>query len=170
MKYISNNITEAVKEIAAKYPNTVFCGSFGLALNNMLHREVMDLDIITEFNHYREGNFFDDDRINNESHSNKFMVGDDTVECFNIELNKVKVDVMYNNNTKPDYTIMGFEGIYINVEEPFSAINTKLKYLTNYKSIKSFVKHLKDLLYLNIPNNRILNAIEDCKIFDNDEL
>lgn len=169
MKYISNNIIETVKEIAAKYPKTVFCGSFGLVLNGLLHREVIDLDVITEINYYGEGGFFDDNRIHPKSNSHTFMINDDKVECFNIELYKVKVDVLFSHNTKPDYNVMKFDNVFIKVEKPISAIIAKLGYLKNDRSIKSFIKHLKDLLYMGVTNKDILIALDDCKILDNNE-
>lgn len=168
MKYINDNIVGAVKMIAAVHPETVFCGSLGLVINGKLERNVKDIDVITDEDHYRENNFFPHDRAkviyhpNDEKPSHHFLVGKDTVSCFKLNLNGVKVDVLYNEKIKPEYTIVDFDGMKIRVENPESAIKVKKLYVTNDKAITGVMKHLKDLILMDVDKDELIEIIDKC--------
>lgn len=157
---IPNKIVVAVKMIAVIYPDVVFCGSLGLVLNGLIDRTINDLDILTPDNWYNDNKFFPDERINQQSTSHKFMVGKDEVSCFSLRLNNVKVDVLYNESKKPEYIVIDFDGIKINVETPESAIDVKKKYILADKSEISIIKHLKDLILLGVDRKELIELID----------
>lgn len=162
---MNSKIISVVKQIAEDYPDTIFCDSFGLVLNGLLQRYVNDLDILTVEDHYGVGNFYEEYHMyalryeNKNSH--KFMVGKDQVLCFPLNFpNGIKVDVLYNENTKPKYREIDFHGTKIKIENPESAIDTKLKYIENDKNTESVLKHLKDLIFMGVENDKLNNALK----------
>lgn len=167
--YISEEILLVVKKIAEKFPDTVFCGSFGLVINEKLKRDVVDLDILVDRDYYSQSGFFDEFRVSNVSNvgmfSEKFMVGKNEVKSFRLFFpifdKNVKVDVLYNKEFNPNYKLVDIDqNLTIKVETPESAIKAKLGYIINDKSQKSFLKHLKDLIYMEVDKNLIINAID----------
>ena len=164
-KYISEELILVIKKIASEYPEVVFCGSLGLVLNDKLHREVKDIDILVNNNYWKNGDFFNELRTSDISESHKFMVGKDIVLSFKLEFpifdKKVKVDVLYNEKNKPKYNKFVLDNLGIKVEEPESAINAKLKYIEHDLSHDSILKHLKDLIYLEVDKNLIIKAIDN---------
>ena len=165
-KYISEELILVIKKIASEYPEVVFCGSLGLVLNDKLHREVKDIDILVNENYYQNGNFFNEIRVGNLSDSHKFMVGKDEVLSFKLKFpifdKKVSVDVLYNATSDPiKYSLINLHDLGIKVEKPESAINAKLKYIEHDLSHDSILKHLKDLIYLEVDKNLIIKAIDN---------
>ncbi len=151
---------DTVCMIAHRHPETVFCGSFGLVLNGLLDRKVNDLDVITSENYWKWGGFFPDERRENHEGSQKFMVGKDTVLSFKVHLNGIKVDVLYNEGSKPEYTTADFGMMSIRVETPGSAIRAKKLYIVNDRSNESVVKHLKDLIYMGTDRGMLIDLID----------
>jgi len=173
MEYISEEIKLVIKKIATDYPDVVFCGSLGLVLNDKLHREVKDIDVLVTVNYHLEGGFYNSFRIGNST-SHKFMVGKDEVLCFKLEFpildKKIGIDVLYNKNVKPEFKIFDFFETKINVETPESAIKAKLLYIQNDNSIISVGKHLKDLIYLEVDKHKIIEAINNSNVFNEIDL
>jgi len=164
-KYISEEMGLVIKKIANEYPDVVFCGSLGLVLNDKLDREVKDIDILVKKNYYQKGKFYNNIRIGSESDSHKFMVGKDEVLSFKLEFpifdKKIKVDVLYNKNVKPQFELIFFDDVRICVEKPEAAINAKIKYIEHDISHDSILKHLKDLIYLEVDKNVIIKSIDN---------
>ena len=128
MKYynFTKNYQKAVKKIAKENPDTIFCGSFALALNNKTYRIPDDLDIITIKNYFQWGNFYTKERSDNYTGSHTFMLDKNEVKCFSLILESIKINVFYNCNNKfPEYTLYDFDGIPIKIETPKAAIEAK---------------------------------------------
>lgn len=178
---ISSEMLVAIKTIARNIPGVVFCGSIGLYLNNKLHRPVGDIDIITQEDWFNPTEavvnkdmavtkFIMDNRRIANSTSHKFMVGKDEVSCFKIEVNDIKVDVLHNSATPPTYTEAEIEpGLIIRVETPESAIRAKLGYVMYDQLIHSATKHLKDLIYMDVDKNLIIEAIDASDLLNSRE-
>lgn len=174
-KYISKEIFDVVKEIATKHPETVFCGSFGLILNNKLQRDVKDIDIIVKENYYSNNgdcDFFSNKRYifhagGVEHDSNHFMVGKNSIKCFKLYFDEIKVDVFYceNNDITPKYNKINIGGVDILVETPESAIKAKKEYVINDKSQNSILKHLKDLIYMETDKNELVDLINNSHLY-----
>jgi len=164
MEHISNEMLIAIKEINKQYPDTIFCGSLGLVLNNKLDREVKDIDLLTDDNYYSKSDFFHDLRVANKSQSHKLMLSENEVSCFKIEmpiLNKViSIDAL-GNLSGTEFDIMELDGVDIKVEKPEFAIKAKINYIKADKSNKSVLKHLKDLIYMEVDKNLIIEAIDN---------
>ena len=165
-KYISEELILVIKKIVSEYPEVVFCGSLGLVLNDKLHREVKDIDILVNENYYKMGGFFGELRTSEVSESHKFMVGKDTVLSFKLVFpvfdKKIKVDVLYNATSEPiKYSLINLHDLGIKVEKPESAIGAKLGYIEHDLSHDSILKHLKDLIYLEVDKNLIISAIDN---------
>jgi hypothetical protein len=161
-KRLNDRMIKAVKRIVLEDPDVVFCGSLGLYLNDLLDRPIHDIDILTPTNYYNRGGFFEDERIAGNSDSHKFMVGIDRVMSFKLNIYDVNIDVLYNKNTPPEWEEMKFDGIKIRVEKPMSAIKVKQLYLQNDKSQYSVVKHLKDLILMDVlDKEKIIELIDN---------
>lgn len=168
-KYISEKIIQVVKNIVIYYPDVVFCGSFGLVLNGKLEREVKDIDVLVAKSYYNQGGFFDKLRVSNScADSAIFMVGDEMVRSFKLKFdNDVKVDVLYNESEKvPDFKEIIFDGIKIRVENPEGAINAKLKYVRSDKFPDVAIKHIKDLIYMEVDKHKIIDAIDNSSLVE----
>jgi hypothetical protein len=147
---ISENIKETVKQIATEYPETVFCGSFGLVLNGLLDREVKDLDVITHKYFLKWSGFFDQFHTNIGKSSDHWLTdGIGNVLCFKLLMNEIKVDCMYVIEHDTSFNEIDFEGVIIRVEDPKSAINAKIGYVENDQSDVSRLKHFADLVEIN---------------------
>lgn len=163
-EFIDDKMIKTVKRIVLEDPNVVFCGSFGLVLNEKLLRKVKDIDILTPVNYYGNPNdFFLDERTRtdvNISESHKFMVGKDQVFSFKVQVYGVSIDVLYNDTTHPKFYEHEFHGIMIKVETPESAIRAKKLYVVNDKSQYSVIKHLKDLIFMGIDKHELIELID----------
>ncbi len=169
-KFISEKIISVVRLLESKHPDIIFCGSFGLVLNGLLHREVKDLDIITQKNYYGTGDFFGEYLVDIEcGRSERFMVGKNRVVSFKLLIDGISIDVLYNLDENPTYNVKCFDGLYINVEEPESAIKAKKGYLQNDRSVYSAIKHLKDLIYLGIDKYELVDLINNSNLVPKDK-
>jgi len=164
-EFISEEIKSVVRLFESNYTDIVYCGSFGLVMNGLLKRPVKDLDIITKENYYGTGKFFGEYLIDISSgRSEKFMVGKNRVVSFRLKINDVYVDVLYNLDEKPNYSIKCLDGMYINVEDPESAIRAKKGYIEHDRSVHSIIKHLKDLIYIGIDKNELIEIIDKSEL------
>jgi len=159
INYISNDFLKVIKIIATKYPDSVFCGSIGLIIRGKLFRTPKDIDILVSSNYYVLGGFFDKEREQEYNGSLQFLVGKDNVKCFKVTINKLSVDVLYNECTPPVYDEIKFNSISLRVEKPEAAIKAKLLYIENDNSEISKMKHLSDLLIMEVPYEAINGAV-----------
>lgn len=149
-KRLNDSMIKAVKRIVLEDPTVIFCGSLGLYLNELLDRPIHDIDVLTLENYYNRNGFFEKERLEGNSDSHKFMVGIDRVLSFKVNIYDINIDVLYNKNTPPEWEEKMFDGIKIRVEKPMSAIKAKQLYMQNDKSQYSVVKHLKDLILMDV--------------------
>ena len=168
-EYISKDIANTVKMIAAVHSDVVFCGSFGLVYNGLLQRQVKDLDIITEKDYFRKDavEFFFHDRIKKNSTSEKFLVGDTLIKAFCLMLNNTKVDVFYTGKKISNYEVVDFDGVKIKVESPEKAIEAKKNYVLTDKYQINILKHLKDLILLGVDRKELVNIINKSHLYSN---
>ena len=174
-KFIRKEIIEAVHQIAKDHPKTVFCGSLGLVFNGMLKRDVKDIDLITCVDYYSPVDHTEDKTITStfypkyrwngdglSPHSEEFMVGVNKVKCFKLYWpGEVKVDVLFNTGSKPDWRYADFFGETVRIETPGSAIDAKLRYVAGDRSVVSVGKHLKDLIDIGADRHLISEAISE---------
>jgi hypothetical protein len=136
----SQDFIDAVHKINEKYKgNVVFCGSFGLVLNELINRSIKDIDILTFENH-----FYSEEREIGDS--GIFYVGDIEVLCFKEKINNITIDTLYRNDVQNiKYSNIDFYNVSIKVELPQSAIMFKKQYVKSNKDKINTKKHLKDL-------------------------
>lgn len=119
----------------------VFCGSFGLKLNNYIDRIVNDLDVFTEVMIYgtKEAVY----TYGRES-SGRFQVnGEEVYRVAGSTPNGVPVDYLWKN-VPLEYDVVNFHGVDIKVEKPIHAINAKEQYIKSNET-GNRDKHIQDL-------------------------
>lgn len=173
MKQLSQEIINSVHWANKYFPEgrIVFCGSFGLALNGLLNREIKDVDLLTEKNYYMEYGM--DGR---EGNSGEFWMPTDNknrqvlVKCFKLKSpDNIVIDVLHRLNSKRkeengfevEYTEVDFYGEKILVETPQGAITAKKRYLQS-DQLQYRDKHIADLEEIEI--NMRMKEITDIYI------
>lgn len=163
MKQFSQEIINSVHWANKHFPSgrVVFCGSFGLALNGLLDREIKDIDLLTEKNYYMEWNM-----EGREGNSGQFWVPTANknrqilVKCFKLQSpDKITIDILHRTGDKEfevEYTEVDFYGEKIFVETPQGAITAKQRYLQS-DQLQYKDKHIADLR--EIESNLVLKAV-----------
>ena len=165
-KNIPEDVFLAMKMLKSANSNIIFCGSIGLVVNGVLDRKVGDIDVITPENYWTGGGFMNNLRVSSvNEHSHQFMLGKDTVLCFKLSVNEVKVDVFYNNGAKPEFEEIEVMGETFKIETPESALKVKLDYVVNDGLQGSAIKHLKDLIIAGVDRKKIVDAMNRSVIF-----
>jgi hypothetical protein len=69
----------------------------------------------------------------------------------------------------PNYTIINYKGINIKVEQPDEAIKVKKMYILSDKSLPGVIKHLKDLILLNVDRKELVDIIDKSSFYKKEE-
>jgi len=69
----------------------------------------------------------------------------------------------------PNYTIINYKGINIKVEQPDEAIKVKKMYILSDKSLQGVIKHLKDLILLNVDRKELVDIIDKSSFYKKEE-
>ena len=163
-EFISDDHHKIIKDLHEKDPTIIFVGSIGLIINGLLKRNATDIDIVTPTDYYHTRNeFFWDNRTNPGSIQRGFKVGEERIDSFALNFDKIIVDVFYKEETPINnhkYTEKGFYGKTIRIGDPEEAIRAKLDIIEkNFDAFKAH-KHLIDLLEMGIDRNRIIESLK----------
>ena len=163
-EFISDDLHKIIRLLYERDSSIIFAGSIGLIINGLLKRNATDIDIVTPNNYYHGMNdFFWDNRTDPGSITQGFNVGEERIDSFALNFDKIKVDVFYKEETPINchkYTEKGFYGGFIRIADPEEAIRAKLDYIEkNFDAFKAH-KHLIDLLEMGIDRDRIIESLK----------
>ena len=153
-----NNLTsdlfklgEVIKELSRIYPEIIFGGSLSLKVNNLIDREIGDLDIFTDIlpaeralislSDSQETSLFSSDFLGCELKREALVFKGVKICFFEVPIFMLRDPSIFEMD----------DGTHIKIQNPLFAITAKMQYaadsvsVTHKEKLKAYKKHIQDL-------------------------